>query len=207
MKSHSQSGDGTKDLDQELKLLLGVLPLRLDLLLSEDSKSSRNLKGQETCGAREGLEHKRWPLETWTGERPSPLKHPAQTHWHNSLAIPITNTKDPAVEERDGFSATAPQESKQRWDSTRLSVRLTFKTKGPTGNKNSLQVSSFSCWLHKAPRLQRRVLGPYWIMADGFYDQAEGNGLVELGWKPASLRMKGKATPTAEFPPLSCINK
>lgn len=48
MKSHSQSGDGTKDLDQELKLLLGVLPLRLDLLLSEDSKSSRNLKGQET---------------------------------------------------------------------------------------------------------------------------------------------------------------
>lgn len=39
MKSHSQSGDGTKDLDQELKLLLGVLPLRLDLLLSEDSET------------------------------------------------------------------------------------------------------------------------------------------------------------------------
>lgn len=65
----------------------------------------------------------------------------------------------------------------------------------------------FSRWLHKAPRLRRRVLGPHWIMADEFYDQAEGNGLVELGWKPASLRMKGKATPTAEFPPLSCVNK
>ena len=54
-----QSGDGTKELDQELKLLLGVLPLSPDLLLREDSKSSRNLKSQETCGAREGLEHKR----------------------------------------------------------------------------------------------------------------------------------------------------
>lgn len=44
---------------------------------------------------------------------------------------------------------------------TRLSVRFTFKTKGPRGNKNTLQVVSFSCWLHKAARLQRRVLRTY----------------------------------------------
>ena len=37
MKPHSQSGDGTKELDQELKLLLRVLPLSPDLLLSEEA--------------------------------------------------------------------------------------------------------------------------------------------------------------------------
>lgn len=81
--------------------LLRVLPLSPDLLLNGYRKPSQNLKGQGTCGAREGLELKRRPSETSTREKPGTLKHPAQTCWYNSLDIFITNTKD-LLGQRDG---------------------------------------------------------------------------------------------------------
>lgn len=94
---------------QGLKMFLGILPLRPDLLLNWNSKYSRKPRSQGPCGERRGLEHNtRDHHQNANVGNPGALANildkPTGT---NLWPFLITNTKG-LLGQRDGLQATEP---------------------------------------------------------------------------------------------------